>query len=152
MSLVNNITYGRFKFFWSIKNVTFDLLVESGCFDSFAFSFSTSFNTFNLSLYTSKISKYFQCLSPFLYLNASSLGFFASSLETLAKDEKYLALLLSSPLRNAYIFISLGSSVKENFTFSCLPIWEHVIILSSIFRIPAKNTAEKRLRMRQPYL
>jgi hypothetical protein len=57
MSLVNNITYGRFKFFWSIKNVTFDLLVESGCFDSFAFSFSTSFNTFNLSLYTSNISK-----------------------------------------------------------------------------------------------
>jgi hypothetical protein len=128
-------------FFWAIKYVTFDLLVESdkGCFNSFAFSFPLHSQPSTCHYIHPRFPSNFNA-SPLFYTSMPlAWVFFASTLETLAKDEKYLALLLSSPLRNAYIFISLGSSVKENLTFSCLPMWEHVISLSSIFRKPAKS-------------
>jgi hypothetical protein len=43
-------------------------------------------------------------------------------LSTSAKVEKKVALLLSSPAKNASIFISFGSSEKTNLTSIALPL------------------------------
>ena len=91
---------------------------DKGCFNSFAFSFPLHSQPSTCHYTHPRFPSNFNA-SPLFYTSMPlAWVFFASTLETLAKDEKYLALLLSSPLRNAYIFISLGSSVKENLTFS----------------------------------
>ena len=64
---------------------------------------------------------------------------------TLAKEEKYVALLLSYPPKKLNIFISLGNSETTNLTSINSPFLLIWYVVDSIFRTSTNNFCKKRL-------